>query len=141
MKHFTWQGETYDRIPNPLQLENGECVSPVSEALFESLGGEITEDSELTPEQKFRTNLNDYLAALEAKARELGLNITVSDFYAAASTMFSTDLIQWARDLNVPDEMIAEVRNQILTYVADASRLGLTWDDIFAVPPNNNNQN
>ena len=133
MKHFTIDGETYDKLPDPCK-----GVSPMTEERFVDMGGTITDDGEPTPEQKFRMNLNDYLAALEAQARELGLNITVSDFYQAASTMFSTDLIQWAKDLNVPDEMIAEVRNQILTYVADASRLGLTWDDIFSVPPNNN---
>ena len=98
---------------------------------FRALGGNITEDEALSPEQKFRTNLNAYLSGLEAQAREMGLNITVADFFEAASTMFSTDLIQWARDHGVPDEMIADVRNQILVYIADASRLGLTWNDIF----------
>lgn len=141
MKTYHYNGIDYTTPPDPFlgRSPMHKRDGSYNDELFIELGGTITDDGEPTPEEKFRTNLNDYLTALEAQAREMGLNITVSDFYQAASTMFSTDLIQWAKDLNVPDEMISEVRNQILTYVADASRLGMTWDDIFAVPPNNNN--
>ena len=142
MKHyFDKNGNELPTPPDPF-----EGRSPMhhhdgsyNDDAFREMGGTITDDGEPSPEQKFRQNLNSYLNGLEEQAQQLGLGITVSDFYQAASTMFSTDLIQWAKDLQVPDEMIAEVRNQILTYVADASRLGLTWDDIFSVPPNNNN--
>lgn len=133
MKYYHYEGQTWTDIPDPF---NG--VSPMRDKdghplddRFRALGGNITEDEALSPEQKFRYNLGVYLAGLEGEARQKGIHLTVADFLTAASTMFSTDLIQWARDHGVPDEMIAEVRNQILVYIADASRLGLTWNDIF----------
>ena len=45
--------------------------------------------------------------------------------------MMSSELIAWAKSKQVPDNMIEVVRPQILTFIADASRLGLTWSDIF----------
>lgn len=53
MKHYIYNGETYDKLPNPLKLADGSTISPVSEATFIANGGEIEEDGEETPEEKF----------------------------------------------------------------------------------------
>lgn len=130
MKHYTINGKTYDILPDPLHLNGGE-VSPMSEELFVQLGGTITDDGEPTPEEKFFTALNDYLEELEKQAEALALDITVAEFKEAAATKMSSELITWAKGKGVPDAMIELVRPQILTFIADASRLGLTWGDIF----------
>ena len=48
MKHFTFNGETTDRLPGILRLPGGTSISPVSEATFIEYGGTITEDDEPT---------------------------------------------------------------------------------------------
>lgn len=139
MKHYyDTDGHEFQTPPDPF-LGRSPMHKPdgsYNDELFVELGGTIEDDGQLTPEERFRQNLNAYLNGLEKQAQQLGLGITVSDFYQAASTMFSTDLIQWARLHEVPEDMITEVRNQILVYIADASRLGLTWNDIFRATPN-----
>ena len=131
MKTYTIGGKTYNEIPDPLELE-GAYYSPMTEARFVALGGTIQDDGELTPKEKFLSGLGTYLEALEKKAREeYALNITVSEFKQAAATMMSAELIAWAKGKGVPDKMIEDVRADILVMIADASRLGLTWADIF----------
>jgi len=135
MKHYTFDGKTYDRLPDPLKTAGGE-VSPMSEKLFKQLGGEIHDDGQPTPEEKFFAALNAYLNELEAEAERLALDISIDEFKAAAGSMMSSELIAWARSKQVPDTMINAVRPQILTFIADASRLGMTWGDIFPKPSN-----
>ena len=131
MKKYTWKNITTDYIPDPLKTDSG-AVSPVSEALFKELGGTITDDGEPTPQEKFLAGLDTYLDGLEKKCREtLGLAITKAEFKAAAATMMSSDLVAWAKGKGVPDAMIDEVRNDVLVMIADASRLGMTWSDLF----------
>ena len=130
MKHYIFNGKSYTTLPDPFKADSGE-VSPVSEGVFVALGGTIEDDGELSPKEKFIGELTEYLDGLEDQCKELGLQITVSDFYLAASTMFSTELVDWATEQGVPPDMIEEVRQQMLVYIADASRLGLTWNDIF----------
>ena len=48
MKIYTWQGQTYDKIPDPLKLEDGTSISPVSEALFIANGGTVEDDGKPT---------------------------------------------------------------------------------------------
>ena len=128
----------FDGKPTMPDPYNG--VSPMynpdgtpNEARFLELGGTITDDGQPSPLEKFSTDLNDYLAELEAEAKKLGIEVTVDDFKQAASTMMSSDLIAWARDLKVPEAMIDLARGRILAFIADGSRLGLVWSDIF--PP------
>ena len=52
MKTYTCNGETFHELPNPLKTPGG-CVSPVSEALFLSMGGTIEDDGEPTTEESF----------------------------------------------------------------------------------------
>jgi len=44
MKRYTWNGEKLDKMPGMLKLADGTTVSPVTEALFVSLGGMITDE-------------------------------------------------------------------------------------------------
>ena len=47
-KIYTWNGETYNEIPDPLHLADGSSISPVSEEKFIELGGVVDEDGEPT---------------------------------------------------------------------------------------------
>ena len=135
IQHFYIGGVEYPEIPDPC---NG--VSPMHKPdgtpnveLFVSLGGEVREAEHLTPQEQFLVGLDAYLDPLEEQAKALGLAITKEAFKAAAATMMSSDLIAWAKSKEVPDAMIETVRNDILVMIADASRIGMTWSDIF--PP------
>ena len=130
MKKYTYNNVTTDYLPDPLKTDAGE-VSPVSEGTFVALGGTITDDGEMSPKEKFEASLTALLTSLKAQADALALDITIDEFKAAAGSMMSSELIAWAKDKGVPDEMIEAVRPQILTMIADASRLGMTWSDIF----------
>ena len=132
MKTYTFEGVTYTELPKKLKLSNGDTVSPVTEFIFQSLGGVINDDGQPTPVEAFKAGIETYLETLEAQMTELGLHITVAEFKEAARTKLSTDLIAWAKGKNVPDEVIAVARQKIIELTADGSRLGLTWNDLFA---------
>ena len=120
---YTIDNKTYDKLPDPCK-----GASPMTEARFIEMGGTITKG----PKEFFLDGLDAYLDELEEQVTAAGLSITKEDFKEAASTMLSSDLIAWAKDeKGVPDEMIEAVRKDVLTKVADASRLGLTWNDLF----------
>lgn len=130
MKYYTIDGKTYDKKPNPLAF-GGIVYSPVSDDLFLQLGGTITDDGEPTPQEKFFSDLTAYLNDLEAEAERLALDISIEEFKEAAGSMMSSELIAWAKEKGVPDDMIDGIRTDILARIADASRVGLTWNDIF----------
>ena len=121
---YTIDNKTYDKLPDPCRGE-----SPMTEARFIEMGGTITKG----PKEEFLEGLDVYLDELEAEARgHYAINITKAEFKEAAATMMSSDLIAWAKnEKGVPDELIEVVRKDVLTKVADASRLGLTWNDLF----------
>ena len=48
MKIYTWNGETFNKIPDPLRLADGSSISPVSEEKFIELGGVVEDDGEPT---------------------------------------------------------------------------------------------
>lgn len=131
MKHYIYDGKTFDKLPDPFR-----GASPMTEKLFMKLGGTIEDDVQPTPEEKFFAALNAYLNDLESEAERLALDISIDEFKAAAGSMMSSELVAWAKSKGVPDEMIDIVRPQILAFIADASRLGLTWGDIFPKPSN-----
>ena len=132
MKTYTFEGVTYTELPKKLKLANGDTVNPVTEYIFQALGGEIHDDGQPTPAEAFKAGIETYLETLEAQMTELGLHITVAEFKEVARTKLSTDLIAWAKGKNVPDEVIDVARQKIIELVADGSRLGLTWNDLFA---------
>lgn len=119
---YIYNGVEYDKRPDPFMGR-----SPMTDAAFIEMGGVI----EKGPQEQFLESLYAYLDELEKQAEALALDISVDEFKRAASTMMSADLIAWAKEKGVPDSMIASVRNDILVMIADASRIGLTWADIF----------
>ena len=54
MKIYLYNGETFNKIPNPLKLADGSTISPVSEETFLANGGTIEDDGEPTPEESFQ---------------------------------------------------------------------------------------
>jgi hypothetical protein len=62
MKTYTFDGKTYDKLPDPLKTEAGE-VSPMSEKLFKQLGGVVHDDGQPSPFEaacaQFRTLCSD----------------------------------------------------------------------------------
>ena len=48
MKIYTWNDETFNKIPDPLRLVDGSSISPVSEATFIELGGTVEDDGQPT---------------------------------------------------------------------------------------------
>lgn len=138
-KYFDTNGHEFQTPPDPFHgrspMHNPD--GSYNDAAFRAMGGRIEDDGKLTPEEMFHYALNNYLAELKRKAEELALDISVDEFKAAAGSMMSSELIAWAKSKGVPDSMIEVVRPQILTFVADASRIGLTWNDIFPKQPSN----
>ena len=138
MKHYyDTDGHAFTTPPDPYKgrspMHNPDGT--YNDDAFREMGGRIEDDGELSPKEKFFTALNNYLAELERQAEALALDISIDEFKAAAGSMMSSELIAWAKSKQVPDSMIDAVRPQILTYIADASRLGLTWNDIFPKQP------
>lgn len=140
MKHYIdTDGLEFVYPPDPYKGRSPMHKSDGSynDEAFREMGGTIEDDGEPTPEEMFFSAFNAYLNDLEAEAERLALDITIDEFKAAAGSMMSSELIGWARGKGVPDSMIEVVRPQILTFIADASRVGLTWGDIFPKPEAN----
>jgi len=134
MKHyFDTDGREFIYPPDPYKGRSPmhKPDGSYDDEAFISMGGRIEDDGEPTPKEKFFTALNAYLEELEEQAEALALDISIDEFKAAAGSMMSSELIAWAISKGVPDSMIDVVRPQILTFIADASRLGMTWSDIF----------
>lgn len=130
MKYYTYKGKTYTNdIPDPL-----DGVSPlhlkdgsVNEARFKSMGGTITDDGEPSPEERVCASFAALIADLAKKTDK----ISPAEFLAAARNGISSDLIAFARERNVPEEVIAEGRARIVEIMADALRYGITWDKLI----------
>ena len=127
MKRYTWNGEIFDKLPGKLELDDGTSVSPVTEALFVSLGGTITDDGEPTPKERVCAAFAELIADLANQTDR----ITPAEFLAAARNGISSDLIVFARSRGVPETVIAEGRARIVEIMADALRFGLTWPEIL----------
>lgn len=64
MKIYTWQGEDYTKLPDPLMTEVGQ-ISPVSEALFLELGGTISDDGEPTHWEELDAACDNFIAVCQ----------------------------------------------------------------------------
>ena len=126
MKHYTINGKTTDYLPDPLPMNGGE-VSPMTEELFVRLGGEIEDDGTPTPSERVYAELN---AAVQELAAQVP-NVTIAEFKTAASTLYSGGLIAWAKSKGVPDEIITGARVRIVEILADALRIGMTWEELI----------
>ena len=123
MKHyFDENGHELSGLPDPFK-----GASPMTEALFVQLGGTITDDGEPCPADRVRADLATLLADLAKKVH----GVTVDDFKAAARTLHSGELVAWAREHDVSEDVIAEARSRIVEILADAMREGMTWADIL----------
>ena len=126
MKTYTIFGKTYTKLPDPLKTAGGE-VSPMTEKLFVQLEGEIHDDGLPTPEERVLAELNAAVKELAAQVP----NVTIAEFKEAASTLYSGGLIAWAKSKSVPDEIIDAARSRIVEILADALRIGMTWDKMI----------
>lgn len=122
MKHFTIDGKTYDKLPDPCK-----GVSPMTEQRFKDLGGEIEDDGEPTPEQRVCEEFADLIADLATKTDK----ITPEEFLQAAANGISSNLIDFARERGVPEAVITEGRTRIVEIMADAMRFGMTWAELI----------
>ena len=122
MKHFFYNGTELERIPDPF---NG--VSPMTEYRFVQLGGTITDDGESTPEERVLAELNAALAELSEQVS----GVTIAEFKQAAVKLLSGGLVAWAKSRAVPDTVIEAARSRIVEILADALRIGMTWDELI----------
>ena len=121
MKYYTIDGKTYDKLPDPCR-----GVSPMTEARFVALGGTITDDGEPTPAQRVCGAFAELIEDLAQKTDR----ITPNEFLQAAANGISSDLIAFAREREVPEEVIAEGRARIVEIMADALRFGVSWAEL-----------
>ena len=122
MKHYTIDNITTDYLPDPCK-----GVSPMTEQRFVQLGGTITDDGEPTPQQRVCGAFSDLIADLAEKTDK----ITPEEFLQAAANGISSDLIDFAREREVPDAVITEGRTRIVEIMADAMRFGMTWAELI----------
>lgn len=128
MKTYIFEGKTFDSLPDPLYTVDGSAHSPMTEDRFRALGGTITDDGEATPKERICASF----AALIADLAEQTDKITPEEFLAAAQNGISSDLIDFAREREVPEEVIAEGRARIVEIMADALRFGMNWTELIA---------
>lgn len=121
MKHYTIEGVTYDKLPDPCKGD-----SPMTEEHFIELGGVITEDETLTPKEKVIASLNALLQELSGQVQ----GISIADFKQAAQTLHSGELVGFAHDAGVSEEIINAARIRIVEILADAMREGMTWTEL-----------
>lgn len=121
MKHYTIDGKTYDKLPDPCR-----GVSPMTDARFVALGGTITDDGKPAPEQRVCEEFAELIEDLASKTDK----ITPEEFLAAAANGISSNLIDFARERGVPEAVITEGRTRIVEIMADAMRFGMTWNEL-----------
>lgn len=121
MKHYTIDGKTYDKLPDPCK-----GVSPMTEQRFRDMGGIIQDDGEPSPEECVRGEFALCIADLASKTDK----ITPAEFIGVAKDGISSTLISFARARGVPEEVIAEGRARIVEIMADAMRFGMTWAEL-----------
>ena len=126
MKHYTIDSKTYDKLPDPLHLE-GVSYSPMTDEKFVQLGGTIADDGRMSPKEAVVASFNSLIHELAEQVHGIG----VSDFKQAAESMYSGDLIAYARNMGVEERVIAEARARIVEIMADALRAGVSWAELI----------
>ena len=71
-KIYTWNGETYNKIPDPLHLADGSSISPVSEEKFIELGGTVEDDGEPTHWEELDAACDVFIAVVLEIAETIG---------------------------------------------------------------------
>ena len=72
MKIYTYNGETYTSIPNPLKLADGSTISPVSEETFIANGGTVEEDGQPTHWEELDAACDVFIAVVLEIAETIG---------------------------------------------------------------------
>lgn len=121
MKHYAIEGRTYDTLPDP-------CLgcSPMDDDKFIALGGTITDDGEPMPKEAVIASLNTLIHELAEQVD----GITVAEFKHAARTLHSGELVGFAREAGVSEEIINAARIRIVEIMADALREGMSWAEL-----------
>lgn len=69
---YIWKDQTYNKIPNPLHLDDGSTISPVSEETFLANGGEIEDDGQPTHWEEFEAACDNFVAVCNAIGQFIG---------------------------------------------------------------------
>ena len=123
MKHYFFNNIELPGLPDPWK-----GISPMTDERFTANGGTITDDGEPTPSERVLAELNAALAEISKQVP----GVTIAEFKEAAATLYSAGLIAWAKSKNVPDEVISAARSRIVEIMADALRIGMTWNELIA---------
>ena len=123
MKHYFYNGIELEKIPDPFK-----GISPMTEERFTANGGTIEDDGKPTPEEAVCGEFADLIADLAKKIDK----ITPEEFLVAAQNGISSNLITFARERGVSEDVIAEGRTRIVEIMADALRFGIIWDKLIA---------
>ena len=126
MKTYTFYGQTYTSLPDPLKTAGGD-VSPMTDQRFKDMGGTIEDDGQPTPEERVCGEFEELIEDLARKTDK----ITPEEFLQAAQNGISSNLITLARSKGVSEDVIAEGRTRIVEIMADAMRFGMTWAELI----------
>lgn len=128
-KYFDTNGHEFTTPPDPFHgrspMHNSDGT--YNDEAFVEMGGTITDDGQLTPQQVVCGEFAMLLADLSSKTDR----ITPSEFIGVARDGISSTLISFARARGVPEDVIAEGRTRIVEIMADALRYGLTWAELI----------
>ena len=102
MKLYTFDGQTFKSLPDPFQN-----MSPMSDELFEQLGGTITDDGTPTQEQEFEAACAQFRTICAAIGQFIGADnfhggfgemasFASSEAYQANPVMGNGLAIQWS---------------------------------------------
>lgn len=127
MKHYIFSNQSFETLPGLLRLADGSTVSPVTEETFTAYGGVIEDDGEMSPKEAVVASMNSLLHEL---AEQID-GITIAEFKQAAQTMHSGELVAYARQKGVSEEIIASARVRVVEIMADALREGVTWAELI----------
>ena len=131
MKHyFDTDGREFVYPPDPFKgrspMHNPD--GSYNDEAFLAMGGTITEDGELSPQEKVCGEFAELIEDLASKTDK----ITPEEFLQAAQDGISSNLIDFARERGVPEAVITEGRTRIVEIMADAMRFGMTWAQLVS---------
>lgn len=130
MKTYHYNGIDYTTPPDPFLGRSPmyKRDGSYNDEAFVAMGGTIEDDGEPTPQERVCASFASLITDLAQKTDK----ITPEEFLAAAQNGISSDLIAFARERGVPEEVIAEGRARIVEIMADALRFGMAWSELIA---------
>lgn len=94
MKIYTYNGETFTSIPNPLKLADGSTISPVSEETLIANGGTVEDDGKPTHMEELDDACDKFIENVLAIQEFIGS----TDFFGGIDEMDTLDNSQAAQD-------------------------------------------